>query len=123
MQEMDLLESQILHNEFPAHRAAAAQTLMHAVRGLAQLTSHRYRPDSEIGGPGDLPVNRRLAEGVTRAWHRIGFVEALSAVQRGLLMELLMQHGAILEKGWLQTPKGKLRIDFDPSCIKKPTEA
>jgi hypothetical protein len=117
------LEYQILHNDFPAHRVSAIETLVHTVSGLSQLTSKRYLPENELGYAGDTAPLKQLAGLVARTWNRINFAESLSAIQQEVLMELLAQHGALLEKGWLLTPRGKLRIDFDPIQIKKTTEA
>lgn len=121
-QEVEILEHQILHNDFPAYRVSAIERLIHTVTSIAQFTSHRYLPDVEIGATGDSVANLRIAEVVARTWDSIKFHVSLTPTQQEVLMELLAQHGALLEKGWLLTPKGKLRINFDPIQIKKSTE-
>lgn len=117
------MECQILRNDFPAHIALAIEVLVRTVGSLNQLTSRRYMPEHEIGAPDDTATNKRIAEKITGAWSRIKFSETLSAIQQEVLMELLALHGAIFEKGWLLTPKGAIRIAFDPGQIKKSTVA
>lgn len=118
-----MLECQILRNDFPRSCASAVEALIRTVGGLTQLSSRRYTAESEIGKADDTVINQRIAANLTHAWERTKFASTLSAIQQAVLMELLAQHGAILEKGWLLTPKGCFRIGFDPSQIKKSTEA
>jgi hypothetical protein len=122
-QEMEKLEYQILHNDFPPLRALPIEKLLFTLGSLKNLQSSRYYPDREIGADTDIALDKQIATIVRSSWERIKFKDSLTPVQQHLLMELMSQYDATLENNWLLTPKGKIRIEFDPAWIKKLPDA
>lgn len=107
---MEKLEQQILHNDFPKRQGSAIQRLLSQLDRLSELKSQRYHPDRQIGTPTDPPQDRMVATVIRETWTHIHFEHALSRKQQLDLLELLSQHGAVVDKDWLLTPKGQIRI-------------
>jgi hypothetical protein len=108
--EMERLEYTIIEEGIPHLRREPLRRLLHVIDQLSKTRSAQYRPERELGLPGDPNDLRKLAVTVKSDWARIHAPMSLNSTAEALLMELLEQRDCTVSEHWLCTPKGKFRI-------------